>query len=53
MGRSTARRVALGAVMVGVVTAVGLAPAWAPHVAQLRVTPAQVRAGDTVTVFGT
>ncbi len=26
--------------------------AWAPHVAQLQVTPTQFKAGDTVTVFG-
>ena len=52
MGVSTARRAVLGAVIAGVVTAFGLSPAWAPHVAQLQVTPTQVRAGDTVTVFG-
>lgn len=27
-------------------------PAWAPHVAQLQVTPTQVRPGEEVTVFG-
>lgn len=30
----------------------GVAPAWAPHVAQLQVTPAQAKAGDQVTVYG-
>lgn len=29
-----------------------VSPAWAPHVAQLQVTPTQFKAGDTVTVFG-
>lgn len=30
----------------------GAAPAWAPHVAQLQVTPTQARPGDQVGVFG-
>ena len=28
------------------------APSWAPHVAQLQVTPAQARPGETVSVYG-
>lgn len=46
------RRGVLGALLAGVVTVVGPAPAWAPHVAQLQVTPGRVQAGETVSVFG-
>ena len=42
----------LGLILAGVITVLGPSPAYAPHVAQLQVTPAQVRAGETVTVFG-
>ncbi|MGH9222760.1 MAG: hypothetical protein ACRD2W_02920 [Acidimicrobiales bacterium] len=30
----------------------GVAPAWAPHVAQLQVTPTSAKAGEEVTVYG-
>ncbi|HEX2047917.1 MAG TPA: hypothetical protein VHF27_09140 [Acidimicrobiales bacterium] len=44
------------AAVAGAAAAAGLllpvSTAWAPHVAQLQVTPTQFRPGDTVTVFG-
>jgi hypothetical protein len=46
------RRAGFGALLVGVVGVLGQPAAWAPHVAQLQVTPAQVRAGEQVSVFG-
>ena len=45
------RRAVFGVLVCGVVTVLG-PPAWAPHVAQLQVTPAQVKAGEQVSVFG-
>ncbi|MGH9269637.1 MAG: hypothetical protein ACRD0D_15860, partial [Acidimicrobiales bacterium] len=50
--RLVSRSVVIGG---AVAAAWALAPtaAWAPHVPQLVVTPAQVRPGDTVTVAGT
>jgi len=45
-------RHALAVVAGAALTLVGVAPAWAPHVAQLQVTPSQVKAGDQVTVYG-
>ncbi len=35
-----------------VVLVVGAAPSWAPHVAQLQVTPGQARPGQQVSVYG-
>jgi hypothetical protein len=52
MGTATARRGVLGLILAGVVMVSAASPALAPHVAQLQVTPGQVRAGDQVTVFG-
>ena len=46
------RRAVLGVLLGGVVGVLGQPAAWAPHVAQLQVTPAQVRAGEQVSVFG-
>ena len=54
MHRRTTRRWL--AAVAGAAAAAGalvpVSPAWAPHVAQLQVTPTQFKAGDTVTVFG-
>jgi hypothetical protein len=36
----------------GMATVGGAVPGWAPHVAQLQVTPTQVRPGEQVSVFG-
>jgi hypothetical protein len=52
MRQATVRRAVIGALLAGVAALLGQAAAWAPHVAQLQVTPAQVRAGEQVTVFG-
>lgn len=46
--RSTGTTVVAGALFLGLLAS----PAWAPHVAQLVVEPAQVEAGEEVTVFG-
>jgi hypothetical protein len=46
------RRAVLGVLLAGVVVVLGQPAAWAPHVAQLQVTPAQVKAGEQVSVFG-
>src|SRR5436190_13095196 len=35
-----------------VVVLAAATPAWAPHVAQLQISPAQVKAGDQVAVYG-
>ena len=52
-GRNTRRwlTVAAGAAAAGGVL-LPVSAAWAPHVAQLQVTPTSFKAGDTVTVFG-
>ena len=49
---ATVRRAVLGVMLAGVIATLGPPAAWAPHVAQLQVTPGQVRAGDQVSVFG-
>ena len=48
------RRGVLGVLSAAVtaITVVPTSPAWAPHVAQLQVTPTQVRPGEQVSVFG-
>ena len=52
MRAGTGRRRFAALVLAGVVTILGAGTAWAPHVAQLQVTPTQVRPGDQVSVFG-
>lgn len=52
MGEAKLRRAVLGVLLGGVVAVLVAPAAWAPHVAQLQVTPAQVRAGEQVSVFG-
>lgn len=49
--RTAARRLAVMGVVAGAVL-LPAAPAWAPHVPQLIVNPAQARAGDQVSVVG-
>ena len=49
---ATVRRGVLGVMLAGVIAVLGQPAAWAPHVAQLQVTPGQVRAGEQVSVFG-
>ena len=49
--RLTRRCAATALSAVGVLL-IGVAPAWAPHVAQLQVTPTQAKAGEEVTVYG-
>jgi hypothetical protein len=44
------RRLAFAVAALGVLAPA--TPAWAPHVAQLQATPAQPKAGETLTVFG-
>ena len=46
------RRGALFFLLAGVFVAVAAPAAWAPHVAQLQVTPTQVQPGQQVSVFG-
>lgn len=48
----TGTRGVLVAVVAAVAVVLGASPAWAPHVAQLQVTPTEVRPGDQVSVFG-
>ncbi len=45
-------KVLMGAAAAGMAVILGASPGWAPHVAQLQVTPGQVRPGDQVSVFG-
>lgn len=55
MGSSLGRnaRRTLGATVIAGVGLLAVAlPAWAPHVAQMQVTPATAKPGDEVTVFG-
>ena len=56
MHRRSSRRAVLAAVVGVAAAAAGVllpgSAAWAPHVAQLQVTPTQFKAGDTVNVFG-
>lgn len=55
MHRPTSRRWIAAVAGAAAAAAGALLPgsaAWAPHVAQLQVTPTQFKAGDTVTVFG-
>lgn len=55
MHRRSSRRWLAAAVGAAAAVAGALLPvsgAWAPHVAQLKVTPTQFKAGDTITVFG-
>ena len=47
-----ATRGVLCGLAVGMAVFLGATPGWAPHVAQLQVTPTQVRPGDQVSVFG-
>ncbi len=52
--RVAVRRGVLELLVAGVVgcTVLAPSPSWAPHVAQLQVTPTQVRPGEHVSVFG-
>ena len=51
--RSTsARRVAAAIVLAGAAGLVSALPAYAPHVAQMQVTPSTAKPGQSVTVFG-
>lgn len=55
MHRRSSRRwlaAALGAAAAAAGALLPVSGAWAPHVAQLQVTPTTFKAGDTVTVFG-
>jgi hypothetical protein len=47
-----ARRIAAAIVLAGVGVLVSGLPAYAPHVAQMQVTPSTAKPGDSVTVFG-
>src|SRR5437763_16468438 len=48
----TSPRLLLAAMAAAALVFVGVAPAWAPHVAQLQVSPSQARAAESVTVYG-
>ena len=50
--RMNARRLAAATVLAGVGVVVSAIPSYAPHVAQMQVTPSTAKPGDTVTVFG-
>lgn len=52
MLRRTGPRAAAGVALIATVQLLTAAPASAPHVAQLQVTPSSVAPGDQVTVFG-
>ncbi len=52
MVRSRGFRSLLAGGAAAAVLVIGAGPSWAPHVAQLQVTPGQARAGQEVTVYG-
>ena len=52
MRTATLRRGVLGVLVAASAMGLTPSPAWAPHVAQLQVTPGHVRPGEQVSVFG-